>query len=147
MLLSCASSTANCVWAVNATCAWMAVFAWGYMLHEQDASAQLVPSCNAGKGRRDSHWRQPCTSDSLAFGSEIKTRNHPIGRATDIFPCSGCFCGTIYYQGSLFFLLVAGLFVGVAVCVVFVALLCGCCCFVFVSLPGRFTTVFTISSS
>ena len=28
----------------------MAVFAWGHMLHEQDASAQLVPSCNARKG-------------------------------------------------------------------------------------------------
>ena len=43
------------------------------------------------EGRRDSHWRQPWTSDSLALGSEIKIRNHPIGRATDIFPCSGCF--------------------------------------------------------
>ena len=28
----------------------MAVFAWGHMMHEQDASAHLVPSCNAGKG-------------------------------------------------------------------------------------------------
>ena len=37
--------------------------------------------------RRDLHWRQPWTSDSLALGSEMKTRNHPIGRATDICPC------------------------------------------------------------
>ena len=29
-----------------ATCAWI----WQYMMHEQDASAHLVPSCNAGKG-------------------------------------------------------------------------------------------------
>ena len=28
----------------------MAVFAWGHMMREQDASAHLVPSCNAGKG-------------------------------------------------------------------------------------------------
>ena len=48
--LSCTSGTADCARAVNATCAWMAVFAWGHMMHEQDASAHLVPSCNAGKG-------------------------------------------------------------------------------------------------
>ena len=36
---------------------------------------------------RDSHWRQPWTSDSVALGSEMKTRYHPIGRATDI--CQG----------------------------------------------------------
>ena len=29
--------------------------------------------------RRDLHWRQPWTSDSLALGSEMKTRNHPLG--------------------------------------------------------------------
>ena len=56
--------------------------------------------------RRDLHWRQPWTSDSLALGSEMKTRNHPIGRATDICPWSGCFycwfvkTGTIYCQCS-----------------------------------------------
>ena len=60
--------------------------------------------------RRDLHWRQPWTSDSLALGSEMKTRNHPIGRATDICPWSGCFycwfvkTGTIYCQcGQGFF--------------------------------------------
>ena len=57
-------------------------------MHEQDASAHLVLG---REDRRDLHWRQPWTSDSLALGSEMKTRNHPIGRATDICPWSGCF--------------------------------------------------------
>ena len=34
--------------------------------------------------RKDSHWRQPWTSDSLALGSEMTTGNHPIGRATSV---------------------------------------------------------------
>ena len=41
--------------------------------------------------RRDTHWRQPWTSDSLALGSEMTTGDHPIGRATDICPWQGCF--------------------------------------------------------
>ena len=51
-------------------------------------ATKMVTSCNAAEGgyRRDSHWRQPWTSDSLALGSEMKTRNHPIGRATDMCP-------------------------------------------------------------
>ena len=51
VLLSCTSGTADCARAVNATCAWIwQFFTWGHMMHEQDASAHLVPSCNAGKG-------------------------------------------------------------------------------------------------
>ena len=70
-------------------------------MHEQDASAMLEK-----ENRRDLHWRQPWTSDSLGMGSEMKTINHPIGRATDICPWSSCFycwfvkTGTIYCQRS-----------------------------------------------
>ena len=33
---------------------------------------------------KDSHWRQPLTSDSQAFVPEVTILHHPIGRATDI---------------------------------------------------------------
>ena len=33
---------------------------------------------------KDSHWRQPLTSDSQAFVPEMTILHHPIGRATDI---------------------------------------------------------------
>ena len=56
-------------------------------MHEQDASAHLVQAAMLEREDRiDLCWRQPWTSDSLALGSEMKTRNHPIGRATDICP-------------------------------------------------------------
>ena len=70
----------------------MAVFAWGYMLHEQDASpVDAKLQCWKGRVGETHIGVSRGTSNSLALGSEIKIRNHPIGRATDIFPCSGCF--------------------------------------------------------
>ena len=107
MLLSCASGTANWARAVNATCAWI----WQFSLGDICCTNKMHQHswCQAAmlerETRRDSHWRQPWTSVSLALGSAMKTRNHPIGRATDIFPCWGFHCwfvkiGTIYYQGS-----------------------------------------------
>ena len=107
MLLSCASGTANWARAVNATCAWIWQFSLGDIcctnkMHQHSwCQAAMLEREN----RRDSHWRQPWTSNSLALGSEMNTRNHPIGRATDIFPCWGFHCcfvkiGTMYYQGS-----------------------------------------------
>ena len=85
VLLSCASGTANWNGAVDATCAWIWQFSLG------DICCTRCITMLERESRRDSHWRQPWTSDSLALGSEIKIRNHPIGRATDIFPCLGCF--------------------------------------------------------
>ena len=84
VLLSCAYGTANWVRAVNATCAWI----WQFSLGDICCTNKMHQHswCQAAmlerEGRRDSHWRQPWTSDSLALGSEIKIRNHP---------CSGCF--------------------------------------------------------
>ena len=52
-------------------------------MHEQDASAHLIQAAMLEREeRRDLHWRQPWTSDSLALGSEMKTSNH-----TGFFSC------------------------------------------------------------
>ena len=93
VLLSCASGTANWVRAVNATCAWIWQFSIGDICctNKMHQHSWCQAAMLEREGRRDTHWRQPWTSDSLALGSEIKIRNHPLGRATDIFPCSGCF--------------------------------------------------------
>ena len=62
------------------------VLVWGRKLREQDAGVLVV--LNAARPERedskDSHWRQPLTSDSQAFVPEVTTLDHPIGRATDI---------------------------------------------------------------
>ena len=86
VLLSCTSGTADCARAVKATCAWQ--FSLGD-IRCTNKMHQLIwrqAAMLEREDRRDLHWRQPWTSDSLALGSEKKTRNHPIGRATDIFP-------------------------------------------------------------
>ena len=85
VLLSCTSGTANWVRAVNATCAWT----WQFSLGDICCTNKMHQHswCEAAMLEREGR------TDSLALGSEIKTRNHPIERATDIFPCSGCFTG------------------------------------------------------
>ena len=62
------------------------VLVWGRKLREQDAGVLVV--LNAARPERedskDSHWRQPLTSDAQAFVPEVTILHHPIGRATDI---------------------------------------------------------------
>ena len=52
------------------------VLVGGRKLREQDAGVL--------EDSKDSHWRQPLTSDSQAFVPEVTILHHPIGRATDI---------------------------------------------------------------
>ena len=62
------------------------VLVWGHKVREQDAGVLVV--FHAARPERedskDSHWRQPLTSDSQAFVPEMTNLHHPIGRATDI---------------------------------------------------------------
>ena len=62
------------------------VLVWGRKLREQDAGVLVVlyAARPEREDSKDSHWRQPLTSDSQAFVPEMTILHHPIGRATDI---------------------------------------------------------------